>query len=205
VIDTGRQLFTFHRRQFVSVLIAYASALPSTAETAQRIADRLLKSGVAAIVRPIDRVASIRQHRAVVVGCALRAQEWLPEATAFLHGFRDELRKVPVWLFSTVESTEFDWRARQLLPAARLQESSAVAYARGAMQIRDHRQFACTHTRAKWTHLRQLFWKVCGGSAEDPEGDREVDEWATGIARQLQAIDHAQERRRLHLSVRGRP
>jgi menaquinone-dependent protoporphyrinogen oxidase len=202
VVDASRRVFAFDRKTVVSVLIAYASALPSTAETAQRIADRLLKSGVAAIVRPIDRVTSIQQHQAVLVGSALQAQDWVPEAADFLRGFCDELLRVPVWLFSTIESAEFDPRVSA---SARLQESSTVVYAREVIRIRDHHSFACAGARGRWSQLRDVFWKVCGGSPEEDRAGRDVDDWANGIARQLQALDHAQERRRLHLSVRGRP
>ena len=189
----------------MSVLVSYASAHSSTVEIAQQIADRLLKAGVAAVVRPVASITSIHQYRAVVLGSTLVGHEWLTDATTFLQAFADELQRVPVWLFSSAEVAEGDSPGSPPHVLVPLQDSAAVAHGRRLIRIRDHRQFASTCGRPSWSELRDLFLKICGGSVEARADLREINDWVHGIARELQAIDHARERRRLHLSVRGRP
>jgi menaquinone-dependent protoporphyrinogen oxidase len=192
----------------MSVLIAYVGVEWSTAEIAQQIADRLLKAGVAAVVRSVNQIERIDSHQAVVLGSAIQDQEWLPEAAEFLGRFSGELPKLPLWLFSTGSVNEsgglLGSKAAALLERT-LPHGAAVAGTRDAIQVRDHRHFAGGFERGVWSSLGDLFLKICGGS---PNGDRDwcdVNAWAADIARELQRIDRVKERRRLHLSVRGRP
>ncbi len=192
----------------MSVLVAYASAHSSTAVIAQQIADRLMKSGFTALVRPVDQIQSIALHQTVVLGSEVQQQECLPEATEFLRRFSGQLSKLPVWLFSTGPVSEpndiFGLKVRALVDPAGY-ESPAVADAPDAIQVRDHRHFADVFQRGRWSLLADLFLKVCGGSPADRRDWRNVNAWAADIARELHRIDHVKERRRLHLSVRGRP
>jgi len=192
----------------LTVLVAYASAHASTAEIAQQIADRLIKSGFGGTVRPVDQVDSLQPYRAVVIGSAVQHQAWLPEAAEFLSKFSGELATVPVWLFSS-HSIDESHRSFGTRMAARIRRSrpecAAVAHARESIQIRDHRHFTGEFSRGGWALLGDLFAKVCGGLPGDPRDFREINEWAGGIARELQATDRKRERRRLHMSVRGRP
>ena len=66
------------------ILIAYASKYGSTKEVAERIAQRLQKSGKQAEVKPVGQVADLGKAEAVIVGSALYQGGWLPEATAFV-------------------------------------------------------------------------------------------------------------------------
>ena len=192
----------------MTVLVAYASAHASTAEIAQQIADRLKKSGFGGMVRPVDELVSLQPYRAVVIGSAVHNQAWLPEAADFLSKFSVELASLPVWLFSShsLDESRSSFGAKL---AARIRRSrpecAAVAHARASMNIRDHRHFAGEFARGGWDLLGDLFAKVCGGLPGDPRDFREINEWASGIARELQATDRKRERRRLHMSVRGRP
>src|SRR6478609_4449733 len=192
----------------MTVLVAYASVHASTAEIAQQIADRFGKSGLAAVVHPVDQVDSLQPYQAVVLGSAVHNQAWLPEAANFLTRFSDQLAKRPVWLFSTCSvgetSSFFGPRVTALIRSTR-HEFADVADARGTIHFRDHHYFAGAFERGSWSFLGDLFLKVCGGAPGDHRDWRDVNEWADRIARELQGIDRAQERRRLHLSVRGRP
>ncbi|HEY3254976.1 MAG TPA: flavodoxin domain-containing protein, partial [Polyangiaceae bacterium] len=179
-----------------------------SAEIARQIADRLLKSGLAAVVRPVAPIDSVERYRAVILGSAGHDRQWRPELAQFLRRFSDELSHVPVWLFSTGSSNEtrdhFDPRVSESVPGAG-PESALVARARDVIVFRNHRRFAGEFQRSGWSLLGDLFLKVCGGSNPDDRDWRDINEWADRIARELQAIDHVRERRRLHLSVRGRP
>jgi len=192
----------------VTVLVAYASARASTAGIALQIADRLLKSGFATIARPVAQVHDLKPYQAVVLGSAVHDQAWLPEAANFLHEHEHELAKLPVWLFSTCSvgdsSSFFSPKISALIRRSR-HECTAVADARAAIHFRDHRHFAGAFERGSWSLLGDLFLKVCGAAPGDHRDWRDINEWAAGIARELQGIDRIKERRRLHVSVRGRP
>jgi menaquinone-dependent protoporphyrinogen oxidase len=191
----------------LTVLVAYASAHGSTAEVAQQLADRLLKSGLGAVARPVGQIENLRPYQSVVIGSAVHNQAWLPEAAAFLHRFGGELAKRPVWLFSTysVGETSSFFGPKVAAPVRRSRhESEAVASARGLIHVRDHRHFAGVFQRGGWSPLGDLFVRVCGGLPADHRDWRDINDWAAGIARELQTIDHVRERRRLHVSVRGR-
>ena len=192
----------------MTVLVAYASAHGSTAGIALQIADRLLKSGFAAVARPVAQITDLQPYQAVVLGSAIHDQAWLPEAAEFLSRHQHELAKLPVWLFSACSVGEsnsfFGPKVTALIRRAR-HECSAVAAARDTIHFRNHRYFTGAFERGGWSLLGDLFLKVCGGSPGDHRDWRDINEWAAGIARELQGIDRVKERRRLHLSVRGRP
>ena len=82
------------------ILIAYASKYGSTREVAERIAQRLQKSGKQAEVKPVGQVADLGKAEAVIVGSALYQGGWLPEATAFVRKNATALSRIPTWLFS---------------------------------------------------------------------------------------------------------
>ncbi|HKO50113.1 MAG TPA: flavodoxin domain-containing protein [Polyangiaceae bacterium] len=191
----------------MNVLVAYAGAHDSAAGVAEQIADRLLKSGFAATARPVGRVDSLQSYRAVVLGSPIHHRAWLAEATDFLDGFAGELTKLPVWLFSTGSVGDASFVGPQptkLIRSAR-QGHGDVTSARDSIHFRDHRSFASRLERAAWSVLGDLFLKVCGAVPGDYRDWHEINEWAAGIARELQVIDHVKERRRLHVSVRGKP
>ncbi len=186
----------------MTVLVAYASAHSSASRIAQQIADRLLKSGFAAAARPVGDIVSLQPYRAVVLGSHVRQQVWLPEAAEFLHRFVGQFAKLPVWLFSSGSSDETSPKGAIRRTG---HESQALTGAPAAIRFRDQRHFAGAFERAGSNPFFDLFSKVCGGSPADKRDWREINEWAASIARELQGIDHVKERRRLHLSVRGKP
>ncbi|MEI9941875.1 MAG: flavodoxin domain-containing protein [Pseudomonadota bacterium] len=191
----------------MSVLIAHLNARSPSAEIAEQIADRLLKAGFTAVVRPIDQIESIQLYQALVFGGAVHDQQWLPEAAGFLRRFSDELARLPVWLFSTCSDSETSAVEPQIatLVQRTCHERAAAIGSREHSGFRDHRHFDGAFARGGWSQLGDLFLKICGGSPNDRRDWHDVNEWAAAIARELQAIDHVRERRRLHLSVRGKP
>jgi menaquinone-dependent protoporphyrinogen oxidase len=186
----------------VNILVAYAG-LPASAEIAQQIADRLRKAGLAAAARPVDQVDGIDAYQAVVVGSSVRDQAWLPEASAFLSRFASRLAKVPVWLFSAYAISDVGQNLRPGLIRARPPEGAALTEGQTAIHFRGHRSFA--GARGRGGTFFDLLLRVCGGSLNSPREFRDINDWAARIARELHVIDYAKERRRLHLSVRGRP
>lgn len=90
------------------ILIAYASRYGSTHEIADAVARVLRERGRAVDVRPASEVARLEGYRAVVLGSALYSGSWLEDAREFLESFQEELRGMPVWLFSSGPTTPGD-------------------------------------------------------------------------------------------------
>lgn len=85
----------------MSVLVAYASRHGSTRGIAERIADRLRSSGLAADVLAVGEVRQPGSYDAFVVGGAAYMFHWLKDATAFVRRNAALLGSHPVWLFSS--------------------------------------------------------------------------------------------------------
>jgi menaquinone-dependent protoporphyrinogen oxidase len=85
----------------MTVLVTAASKYGSTAEIGQAIAEELTKRGVRATYLPAAEVDDLRGYDAVVLGSAIYAGRWRPEAQRIVDTQADVLRERPVWLFSS--------------------------------------------------------------------------------------------------------
>lgn len=83
-----------------NILVAYASRAGSTAEVAQAIGRTLIEQGMEADIVPVEQVTNLTPYQAVVVGSAIRAAHWLPEAMKFMQGYRVELARKPFAMFT---------------------------------------------------------------------------------------------------------
>lgn len=83
------------------VLIAYASKMGGTRGLAEMLGDDLARLGHEAEVRPANKVESITDYDAVIVGGALYILRWHADARRFVKRFQTDLRERPVWLFSS--------------------------------------------------------------------------------------------------------
>ncbi|TCN31157.1 menaquinone-dependent protoporphyrinogen oxidase [Kribbella orskensis] len=81
------------------VLVAYASKMGSTAEIAAAIGAELRAAGHDVTVRDAAEIRSITSYDAVVLGSAIYARRWRPDAVRFLRRHVEELRERHVWLF----------------------------------------------------------------------------------------------------------
>ena len=81
------------------VLVAYASKHGATAEIAEAIGTALSGAGLHVDVLRARRVRSLDPYAAVVLGSAVYAGRWRPEALRLLR--RPELPDHDVWLFSS--------------------------------------------------------------------------------------------------------
>jgi menaquinone-dependent protoporphyrinogen oxidase len=82
-------------------LVAYASRCGSTGGVAEAIGKTLCNGQATVDVRLIEHVQDIHHYGAIVIGSAIRAGKWLPEATAFVQENRERLIRVPVAYFLT--------------------------------------------------------------------------------------------------------
>lgn len=82
-----------------AILVTYATRTGSTAGVAQRIAEALRRQGETVSLRQFSDVNTLEPYKAVVVGSAIRAGKWLPEATEFVEAHRQELSRRPTAYF----------------------------------------------------------------------------------------------------------
>lgn len=85
----------------MNILISVASKHGSTYEIAEAIAAELQEAGHAATVREAKEASVTEKEDAVLIGSAVYAGNWMPEARQFVERNRDELAEIPVWLFSS--------------------------------------------------------------------------------------------------------
>jgi len=81
------------------ILVTYASRTGSTAGVADAIGEALSARGAEVDVRPMNEVSVLTPYAAVVLGSAIRHQQWLPEAMEWLRTHRAELVEKPVAAF----------------------------------------------------------------------------------------------------------
>ena len=82
-------------------LVTYASRCGSTGGVAEAIGKSLCRDGALVDIRLINGVKDLSSYDAVVVGSAIRRDQWLSEATAFVEKNRQSLSGIPVAYFLT--------------------------------------------------------------------------------------------------------
>jgi menaquinone-dependent protoporphyrinogen oxidase len=83
------------------VLVTSASRHGSTREIADAVAVELRAAGFDVDVREVGEVGNLERYDAIVLGSAVYAGSWRPEARRFVERHRATLRTVPLWLFSS--------------------------------------------------------------------------------------------------------
>ncbi len=105
----------------MKILVAYATKAGSTAEVAAEIG-RVIesKSGCRVDVHPMSRLDGVNGYGGVIIGSAIRAGKWLPEATKFVEEHRDALSRVPVAFFTVCLTMKDDTEENRRTVAAYL-------------------------------------------------------------------------------------
>ena len=85
----------------MNVLVAAASKYGATAEIAAAVAQHLRDRGMAVALLPMDAVDSVEGYDAVILGSAVYMGRWRSSAREMVADRAAELRKRPVWLFSS--------------------------------------------------------------------------------------------------------
>jgi menaquinone-dependent protoporphyrinogen oxidase len=82
------------------ILVTYASRSGTTASVAEAISKTLTEAGLDVDVLAMKDVSELPAYRAVVVGSAIRASKWLPEAQEFVKTHRAALNQKPLAMFT---------------------------------------------------------------------------------------------------------
>jgi menaquinone-dependent protoporphyrinogen oxidase len=105
------------------ILVAYGTKHGSTGEVADAVAQTLVHFGLAVETLPAARVDDVSQYEAVVVGGALYAGRWHPDALRLLKRYKATLASIPVAVFGMGPKTTEEHEIRQ----ARAQLDTALA------------------------------------------------------------------------------
>jgi menaquinone-dependent protoporphyrinogen oxidase len=168
-----------------TMLVAYASRHGSTAAIAQRIAATLHANDVDAVARPIGDLEDFEGYDGYVVGSAVYSARWLADARTFVHEHHAELRRHPVWLFSSGPLSSDPQARKQAVP----RDAGKLAT---ELNARRHQVFA-----GVWRQdaepvgvLEAIVSHVPGAAKALPEGDFRdwpaIDEFAQSIAAELE-------------------
>ena len=82
------------------ILVAYASRCGSTAEIAQALGRDLQSRGYKPEVLPVAKVSQLGGYQAILLGSAVRAGNWLGEATGFVRRHQREIQDLPNAFFT---------------------------------------------------------------------------------------------------------
>lgn len=154
------------------VLVTWGSRLGGTARIARLIREVLVSEGFEVVMAPVSAVRDVRGFHAAVIGGALYTNHWHRDVRRFVAHNDSELRRIPVWLFSS--STLDESIAEELPPTGQVLALMRRIAARG------HATFG---HRAQPDSSRNLASRVSLASA-GPDLER-VCGWASELARVL--------------------
>ena len=85
----------------MKILIAYASKHGATEGIAKAIGDAFKKQRYQVDVLKVESVKSLEDYDAILIGSGIYAGNWLKQAKIFIEKFGNDLKDLPVWLFSS--------------------------------------------------------------------------------------------------------
>lgn len=166
----------------LKVLVSAASAHGATAEIADEIRTTLSRHGFAVTMMTPDRVRSVDDYGAVIIGSAVYAGHWLDPAKDLMYRFRGPLAHRPVWLFSSGPVGKPSGKPTK----AMAKDPVDLSGLRAAVHIRGHRIFPGKLDRTALSRPQRaalLLFRGLNGDFRDWDG---VRQWADGLARELE-------------------
>lgn len=170
----------------MKVTIVVASKHGSTREIADRIAGTLRKGGHAVDVQDDPSTARIEGSDAVILGSAVYAGRWRPEARRFAERAVDALRERPVWLFSSGPL------GSPPLPPEEHADIRPLLERTGA---RGHRSFAGRMERSALGPGERAIVKMLRAPYGDFRPWAEIDRWTEEIADALEELERTSRSR----------
>jgi menaquinone-dependent protoporphyrinogen oxidase len=179
----------------MNILVTYASRHGATRGIAERISETLERAGLDVTLQPVEKIGSVDDYGAFVIGSAAYMGGWLGDATTFVRRHRDLLAERPVWLFSSgpVGTEAVDAKGRDQLEAARPKEFEEFAR---TIQPREQRVFFGAYDpdaapAGLAEGLMARFMRLAPAARNAlPAGDFRdwpaIEAWAEAIAHELQ-------------------
>lgn len=168
------------------ILVTFASKYHATTEIAEAIASDLKAEGVLVDLLPVKYVKNLESYDAIIIGSAVYAGRWIPEAVEFVKMNQEMLAEKPVWIFSSGPVGEGD--AEELLKGWRLPEDLKVIMAEIGP-----RDIAVFHGKLDPDNLR-LWERLIVKAMKAPLGDyrdwKAIHTWAGAIRKELLALAH---------------
>lgn len=164
------------------VLVLHASSGGSTKAVAEFLAARLRVQGVLADVRDVAQRPGLGGYDAVVLGSAVHDRALLPTAESFVRRHADELRAMPVWLFTLGIGPSLRGPVGRLLRDAVPPRIAQVCELIGP---RDYHAFAGVVPRGGAPLVSRVLLRVCGGRYGDLRDWPAIDRWTAEIATYL--------------------
>ena len=162
------------------VLVTAASKHGSTEEIAHRLAERLRSHGLDVDEAAPER-ATLADSDAVVVGSAVYAGKWLSNARAFVRANMVELRRLPVWTFSSGPVGD------PPQPAEEAREGRELAE---LVHARTHRTLVGRVDPSQLRLAERAIVRLLGASTKDDRDWDAVDAFADEIATALETVVH---------------
>ena len=165
------------------VLVAYASKRGSTAEIADAVADALRESGLAVECKSVEDVGSLAGFDAVVLGSAIYMKRWRGEAKHFLRQHREELSRLPFWVFSSGPVGD-----PEQTPDPAWFEPPRVIGQTAQLGVRGHVAFGGRVPAEPHGPIERSMVKNTPERYRDRRDWEEIRAWAGRIASELQAL-----------------
>ena len=168
------------------VMVVYASTHGSTAEIAQRIADRLRQGGDDVAALPVSSVDNLENVEAFVLGSAIHGRRWLDEAVAFVARNRQALQKRPLWTFSVGMTHALPRVFRKMAGA----EETGIMSQLGDLRPCGHQLFSGVVKPGQFPFASRIFLRLVGGRYGDFRDWSAIDRWAMEVSRDLHSLPH---------------
>ncbi len=165
----------------MKALVTVASKHGSTEEIGRAIADSLRAAGIEVDVSAPERIASVDDYDAVVIGSALYMGRWLGPAREFARAHADSLRARPVWLFASG-------------PVTGQEDAADAAEGRKLLELvgaRDFRVFPGKLDRIGLGFGERTIVRMIKSPWGDYRPWESIREWATSIATAVKAVPAA--------------
>jgi menaquinone-dependent protoporphyrinogen oxidase len=156
----------------MKTLVTVASRHGATEEIGRAIADELHSAGLAVDFVPPERVESLDEYEAVVVGSALYMGRWLAPARDFVEGHVDELKQRAVWIFGSG-------------PVTPIKDEGDAAEGQRLLELvgaRDNRVFAGQLKKEGLSFVERTVVRMIHSPWGDYRPWPAIAEWTQGIA-----------------------
>jgi len=166
----------------IKVLVAYGTKMGGTKGIAETIGDELVRDGIEAEVRDAAAVQDLKGYDAAVIGSAIYANRWRPEAIRLL-SLADRGIPMRVWLFQSGPLGEDAETMQVEIPKKVAQLAESLGAPRPVTFGGRVEQ-----ATAKGFIAKQM---AKGPNAGDFRDVARIRHWADGIAEELNAPRHA--------------